>query len=217
MNARTRLRPQAKNFPQAMRQFLTPQLFKQVRIHDHRRRRKPRWDTHPLIWVMLLMAWSAGDSLQPNFNDWLVSWLAPSLCHAYNICMMTQMRKRKHQRRNAAGCCADIGELMQPSFFKALSDPNRIAILAKLATCCSACTVSEIADCCPVNVSVVSRHLAMLRDAGILAARKEGKQVYYSVRYAALADSLRQIADGIEACCPVESRVAKKTGRVKQP
>jgi ArsR family transcriptional regulator len=126
--------------------------------------------------------------------------------------MMTQMRKRETQRRNAAGCCADIGELMQPSFFKALSDPNRIAILARLATSCSACTVSEIADCCPVNVSVVSRHLAMLRDAGILAARKEGKQVYYSVRYAALADSLRQIADGIEACCPVESRVAKKLG-----
>lgn len=155
--------------------------------------------------------------LQPNFNDRLVSWLASLLCHAYNSCMMTQMRKREKQRRNAAGCCADIGELMQPSFFKALSDPNRIAILARLATCCSACTVSEIADCCPVNVSVVSRHLAMLRDAGILAARKEGKQVYYSVRYAALADSLRQIADGIEACCPVESRVAKKTRRVKQP
>ena len=60
-----------------------------------------------------------------------------------------------------------------------------------------------------VGAIAVSR---MLRDAGILAARKEGKQVYYSVRYAALADSLRQIADGIEACCLVESRAFKKLG-----
>ena len=107
-------------------------------------------------------------------------------------------------------CCGNVAELMQPSFFKALSDPNRIAILAQLAECCRACTVSEIAECCPVNVSVVSRHLAMLRDAGILEARKVGKEVHYSVRYSALAESLRQIADAIDACCPAESTNAKK-------
>jgi len=63
MNARKRLRPQAKNLPQSVREFLTPQFFKQVRRQIAIQRRKPRWDVHPLIWVMLLMAWSAGDSL----------------------------------------------------------------------------------------------------------------------------------------------------------
>jgi len=67
MNARMRVRPRAKNFPQAMRQFLTPQLFKQVRNRQDQRRR-PRWDAHPLVWVMLLMAWSAGDSLPEKFE-----------------------------------------------------------------------------------------------------------------------------------------------------
>jgi hypothetical protein len=50
----------------------------------------------------------------------------------------------------------------------------------------------------------------MLRDAGILEARKVGKEVHYSVRYSALAESLRQIADAIDACCPAESTNAKK-------
>ncbi len=68
MSARTRLRPQAKNLPQSMREFLTPQVFKQVRSQIARKRKKPRWDVHPLIWVMLLMAWSAGDSLPEKFE-----------------------------------------------------------------------------------------------------------------------------------------------------
>jgi len=99
---------------------------------------------------------------------------------------------------------------MRPAFFKALSDPNRIAILARLSACCRACTVTEIAECCPINVSVVSRHLAMLRDAGILEARKSGKEVYYSVRYSTLAQKLRQMADAIDACCPTGDDAVKK-------
>jgi len=68
MNEKKRLRPQAKNLPQSVREFLTPQFFKQVRRQIAIRRRKPRWDVHPLIWVMLLMAWSAGDSLPERFE-----------------------------------------------------------------------------------------------------------------------------------------------------
>ena len=104
---------------------------------------------------------------------------------------------------------------MQPAFFKALADPNRIAMLTRLAACCRACTVSEIAECCPVNVSVVSRHLAMLRDADVLEARKQGKQVYYTVRYSELVNSLRQIADAIEACCPAERCAATRKTNTK--
>ena len=68
MNARTRLRARAKNLPQCVRDFLTPQVFKQVRSQVAGQRKQPRWDVHPLIWVMLLMAWSAGDSLPEKFE-----------------------------------------------------------------------------------------------------------------------------------------------------
>ena len=122
----------------------------------------------------------------------------------YN-CMVTQMSKKASTSPSPSGCGTRIVDCLRPEFFKALCDPNRIAILIRLAQCCEPCTVSQIAACCPINVSVVSRHLAMLRDAGILDARKQGKEVRYSVRYATLVTTLRSMADAIEACCPAEN------------
>ena len=100
----------------------------------------------------------------------------------------------------APGCCAGLRELLSPRLFKALGDPNRVALLARLADCRGGCTVSEAAACCNVDLSVVSRHLALLRDAGILEAQRRGKQVFYSVRATALADTLRTLADLLSGC-----------------
>lgn len=101
----------------------------------------------------------------------------------------------------AGGACHGLDGLLQPQFFKALGDPNRVTILARLAHSCRPMSVSEIGTDSPVSLSVVSRHLAMLRDAGILVAEKRGRVVTYSVRYSALVHTLRQLADAIEACC----------------
>jgi len=97
-----------------------------------------------------------------------------------------------------------ISHAMEPRFFKALGDPNRIAILARLAQCCEPCSVSQITACCSVDISVVSRHLAVLRDAGILEAQKRGKEVYYSVRFEGLVQTLRDMADAIANCCQTQ-------------
>ena len=99
-------------------------------------------------------------------------------------------------------CCANIGKLLEPRFFKALCDPNRIALVARLAKCRRPCSVGELTCCCGVDVSVVSRHLALLRDAGVLACEKRGKEVFYSLRCQEVVGTLRSIADCIEACCP---------------
>ena len=118
-------------------------------------------------------------------------------------CIVTQMCKKANiGRRQAPECCSGIDELLEARFFKALCDPSRIGILVRLAQSCEPQTVSAVASCCPTSVSVVSRHLATLREAGILRAEKRGKEVYYSVRYPELASTLRAIADAIEACCP---------------
>ena len=89
--------------------------------------------------------------------------------------------------------------------FKALSDPNRVALVARLAAAGREATVSELAACCPTDLSVVSRHLAVLRSAGVLEAEKRGRQVHYRVRYGALSRALRSLADAIEECCPEEA------------
>jgi len=87
-------------------------------------------------------------------------------------------------------------------FFSALCDPTRLRILATLIEAREPRTVSEIAQQFPVDVSVVSRHLAQLRDQRILVAERQGKEVRYSVDYQLLVSVLRAFAEAIEACCP---------------
>jgi len=117
---------------------------------------------------------------------------------------MTQINKSG----DLSGCCAsDFDELFPQDLFRALSDGNRVALLAHLATGKSPQSVTEASGCCPTDISVTSRHLATLRDAGIIEARKEGRRVLYSVRYQELSNALRRMADAIDSCCPPESSI----------
>lgn len=99
-------------------------------------------------------------------------------------------------------CCRQFDGEHTARFFAALADPHRVALLARLADCGRACTVSEIACCLPIDLSVVSRHLARLRDTGILETEKHGREVRYHVRHEVIVKLLRAMADAIEACCP---------------
>jgi hypothetical protein len=62
-----RLRPQAKSLLDSMRDFLTSGVFKQVR-KSASRRKMPRWDLHPLLYILLLSTWCCGDSLPEKFE-----------------------------------------------------------------------------------------------------------------------------------------------------
>lgn len=99
-------------------------------------------------------------------------------------------------------CSDELARWLTPAFFKALGDPNRLALLLHLAQGGKEQTVTDVSCCCPIDLSVVSRHLGVLRDAGILAAEKRGREVYYSVRVEELTALLRNLADALEACCP---------------
>jgi len=65
------------------------------------------------------------------------------------------------------------------SFFKAVSDPNRVKImdLLKKKEMC----VSEICEEFNMKQPSISHHLNILKNAGIVNSRKEGKEVYYSL------------------------------------
>ncbi len=122
---------------------------------------------------------------------------------------MTQMSKtssstpaRPKTPRQAARRRASIDRTLDPELFKALCDPTRVRLLTCLAKCGRGCTVGEVSECCDVDLSVVSRHLALLARAGVLEQTKHGRQVSYSVRYTELASTLRAMADAIDECCP---------------
>src|SRR5215471_18422739 len=63
---------------------------------------------------------------------------------------------------------------------KALADPIRLRVLAALAE--EELTVGEVQEIVESVQSSVSRNLAILRDAGFVQDRKEGTNVYFSVR-----------------------------------
>ena len=63
---------------------------------------------------------------------------------------------------------------------KALAHPTRLFIVDQLAE--GPRCVCELTDMIGADVSTVSRHLSVLRDAGILDDDKRGNQVFYSLR-----------------------------------
>lgn len=100
-----------------------------------------------------------------------------------------------------ARCRDALENTLRPELFKALCDPVRISIVANLAAREDESSVSDIAECCGIDFSGVSRHLKILRDAGVLSATREGRHVYYALDCAELATSLRGMADALDACC----------------
>ena len=112
------------------------------------------------------------------------------------------MSSRPETPSQAAACCGPIDQLLDPALFKALCDPTRAGLVACIAKCGRACSVTEVAACCAVDTSVVSRHLATLEKAGVLISEREGRVVRYAVRYADLSSTLRSLADAIDACRP---------------
>lgn len=97
--------------------------------------------------------------------------------------------------------CRDaLAENLQPELFKALCDPARVAMVSHLALAPEPLTVSEASTCCGVHISGVSRHLAILRRAGVVIAHKRGREVFYELNQTRLTSLLRGLADAIEAC-----------------
>lgn len=116
---------------------------------------------------------------------------------------MTQVTKnRPISPKQAAKRMAPLDRALDAELFKALSDPTRLKLLACLAKCGRICSVTEVAECCSVDFSVVSRHLALLADAGVLDSHKDGRTTFYQVRYDHLGIAFRALADAFKVCGP---------------
>ena len=64
-------------------------------------------------------------------------------------------------------------------FAKAISDDTRQKIMSEC--CCCELSVNEIVEKMEVSQPTVSHHLAILRDAGLVTIREEGKQTFYTL------------------------------------
>lgn len=76
-------------------------------------------------------------------------------------------------------------------FAKALADPTRQKIME--LCCCEWCSVTELVEAVNVTQPTVSHHLAILRRAGLVNVREEGKNTFYSLNQQAVSVCCGQI------------------------
>ena len=78
---------------------------------------------------------------------------------------------------------------------KALADESRIRILLRLKS--GEANVTTLARELGVNQPAVSKHLAVLRQAGLLECRKHGTQCVYAVRDPSIFALCSLVCDGV--------------------
>ena len=84
--------------------------------------------------------------------------------------------------------------------FKALGEPNRFRLFFHLCQCGCATSVSKVAETAPQDPSVISRHLKALKEAGVLASERKGRETLYRANSKMLAGALRELAKFLENC-----------------
>ena len=84
-------------------------------------------------------------------------------------------------------CCAPLIEEPLESgqadqlagWFAVLADPTRLRLLSLIAAQGESCAACDLVAPMGVSQPTVSHHLKVLREAGLVESRKEGRWVYY--------------------------------------
>ncbi|MEU4479634.1 metalloregulator ArsR/SmtB family transcription factor [Micromonospora sp. NPDC023966] len=116
----------------------------------------------------------------------------------------------------AIGCTP--GPAPAVALFRSLGDPTRLAILRRLAS--GEARVVDLTGELGLAQSTVSRHLACLRDCGLIDYRVEGRQSLYALTRPELLDLLRSAEQVLAATgdavalCPVYGTTAGSPAKV---
>ena len=76
-------------------------------------------------------------------------------------------------------------------FAKAIADDTRQKIMNEC--CCCWISVGDLANKLEFSQPTISHHLAILRDAGLVESREEGKQTFYTLNQERIAVCCGQI------------------------
>jgi len=78
---------------------------------------------------------------------------------------------------------------------KALAHPTRLFIIETLAGRDGERCVCELVDELPYAQSTISKHLSILRQAGLVQTRKEGLNVYYTLAHSEIKGILKVLEE----------------------
>lgn len=93
-----------------------------------------------------------------------------------------------------------MNEKTYSKYFKAFGDPTRLKILGLLVD--KEMSVNEITKAVGLSQPTVSRHLAILREADVVADRREGQQVFYKLNKIAV----KVCCEGFCDCLAIDAR-----------
>jgi DNA-binding transcriptional ArsR family regulator len=97
---------------------------------------------------------------------------------------------------------------------KALAHPSRLLILDVLAV--RKLCVKEITELVGSEMPTVSRHLSILKNAGVLQERKHGSSVYYSLRIPCTLNFFKCADAVIEATSKQQKATQHRPAKLKQ-
>jgi ArsR family transcriptional regulator len=94
---------------------------------------------------------------------------------------------------------------------KALAHPSRLLMVDELARGAPRC-VCELTELVGADISTVSKHLAILKGAGLVSDEKRGNQVYYQLRVPCIVEFFRCI-ESVVKCSEQRGRRAIRMPR----
>ena len=105
---------------------------------------------------------------------------------------------------------SDVDAEVQASVFRALADPTRRQILQDLRD--GELTAGEIGARFPISGPSVSRHLGVLKAAGLVRERREANRIHYSL----VEERLALCVGGfLSAVCPEQIVLRYRRGATK--
>ena len=105
-------------------------------------------------------------------------------------------------RRIRAKAARELAEIFDSKLFKALCEPVRIDIV-KFLTAEGRCDVQTVAAQFPQHASVVSRHLGILHQAGVVQRQKIGRHVFFEVDGQEMVDRMERILERFRNILPL--------------
>ncbi len=117
--------------------------------------------------------------------------------------------KAEHMLETAAEVC----ELL-----KAVANPHRLVILCQLVE--GEKSVGELAEFLGIRPTTVSQNLALMRNCGLVAARRDGQTMWYSIKSTearTLLETLYRIYCTPLPLCGNEKPASSKVKNAKEP
>ncbi len=110
----------------------------------------------------------------------------------------------------------EIDLFFESRLFKVLSEPVRLELLRFLAVR-GPCDISTVAKDFPKDRSVISRHLRLMADYGLLFSSKVGRNTFYSLNgfefLRTFEDTADRIRELLKRICPAEYAEYERTGK----